>query len=146
MSMSTRYPLDQLVLTPQQQNLLFAALNSHRPNNAPANNNLNMSPLQYDGSPAQGGFQSSPDFDYDYDFDASYDDLNQPRMIGDLPGSKRSDSGSADGDSPEKRSYPGDGEDSEAKRRESEEKVAKKPGRKPLTTEPSSVSSLEAVC
>ncbi|KAL2130307.1 hypothetical protein VTI74DRAFT_6657 [Chaetomium olivicolor] len=143
---STRYPLENLILTPQQQSLLFAALNSHRPNNVPQNNGLNMSPLHYNESPLQGGFQSSPDFDYDNDFagpdssfDISYDDPNQPKMIGDLPGTKRQTrSESADGESPEKRSHPDDGEDSGAKRRESEEKVAKKPGRKPLTTEPSS--------
>lgn len=148
---STRNPLQDLILTPQQQSLLFAALNSNRPSNGPSNTNtgLNMSPVQYDGSPVQttASFQGSPDFDYDYDFaggdssfDFSFDDTNQPKMIGDLPGSKRSPpSESADGDSPEKRSHPDDGEDSGAKRRESEEKVAKKPGRKPLTTEPSSV-------
>jgi AP-1-like factor len=151
---SARNPLQNLILTPQQQSLLFAALNSNRPSNGSSNNGLTMSPLQFDGSPIQRAdglpsYQGSPDLDYDYDFagpdssfDFSFDDASQPKMIGDLPDTKRAaKSESADGDSPEKRSHPGDGEDSGAKRRESEEKVAKKPGRKPLTTEPSSVSA-----
>lgn len=151
---STRNPLQDFILTPQQQNLLFAALNSNRPSNKPANSGLNMSPLQFDGSPGQrtdgmGSFQGSPDFDYDYDFtgadsgfDFSFDDSSQPKMIGELPGAqKTSKSDSPETESPEKRSYPDDGEESTgAKRRESEDKVAKKPGRKPLTTEPTSVS------
>ncbi|KAH6618064.1 transcription factor PAP1-domain-containing protein [Chaetomium sp. MPI-SDFR-AT-0129] len=148
---SSQNPLQGLVLTPQQQSLLFAALNSNRPSNGQSNNGFNPAPLQYDTSPVQGGgissFQNSPDFEYDYDFpgadssafDVSFDDVNQAKMIGDLPGSKRSlKSDSADADSPEKRSHPDDEESPGAKRRESEEKVAKKPGRKPLTTEPSS--------
>ncbi len=64
-------------------------------------------------------------------------------MIGDLPGAPstaRSESAS-DQDSPDKRSHPDDDEEENgAKRRESEDKVSKKPGRKPLTTEPTSVS------
>ncbi|KAK4105182.1 PAP1-domain-containing protein [Parathielavia hyrcaniae] len=148
---SSQNPLQGLVLTPQQQTLLFAALNSNRPDNGPSNTGFNMSPLTYNESPVQGPdglatFNSSPDLDYDYDyagpdssFDFSFDDTNQPKMIGDLPGPHRAlKFTSDDSESPEKRSHPDDGEDSGAKRRESEEKVAKKPGRKPLTTEPSS--------
>ncbi|KAL2260936.1 hypothetical protein VTK26DRAFT_4920 [Humicola hyalothermophila] len=145
---STRNPLGDLVLTPHQQGLLYAALNSNRPGNLPTNSGLQP---QFTASPvlaADGmeSFQASPDLNYDYDFagadssfDFSFEDINQPKMIGDLPGAKQpARSDSADNESPEKRSYPDDGEDSGAKRRESEEKVAKKPGRKPLTTEPSS--------
>ncbi|KAL2174464.1 transcription factor PAP1-domain-containing protein [Thermothelomyces heterothallicus CBS 202.75] len=146
---SSQNPLNGLVLTPQQQSLLFAALNSNRPSNGLSNNNFNNMPL-FDGSPLQGdglsSFQTSPDLDYDYDFpgpdptlDFSFDDTNQPKMIGDLPGTKRAlNSDSGDAESPEKRGHPDDGENPGAKRRESEEKVAKKPGRKPLTTEPTS--------
>jgi AP-1-like factor len=93
--------------------------------------------------------QESPFQDYDYDFengDSSFDypfeNNDQLKMIGDLPGgSDTSKSASPEGDSPDKRGHPDD-EDGEPgnKRRESEEKVAKKPGRKPLTSEPSSVS------
>ncbi|KAK4111354.1 PAP1-domain-containing protein [Canariomyces notabilis] len=148
---STRNPLEDFVLTPQQQNLLFAALNSNKPSNKQTSSILNMSPLQFDGSPNQhtdglASFQGSPEFDYDYDFngpDSSldfFDAGNQPKMIGDLPGAPRSSkSDSPDNESPEKRSHPDDGEENTgAKRRESEDKVAKKPGRKPLTTEPTS--------
>jgi AP-1-like factor len=153
---SSQNPLQGLVLTPQQQSLLFAALNSNRPSDAAQpTNGFNMSPLQFDGSPIQAdgmsSFQNSPDLDYEYDFagaDSSfdyYDDAGQPKMIGDLPGSKRSlTSDSGDAESPEKRSHPDDEEEEGpgAKRRESEEKMAKKPGRKPLTTEPTSVGLL----
>lgn len=105
----------------------------------------------------------SPFLDYDYDVgpDSSFDfDFGnegqldtQGRMIGDLPGSSpdssdgakdNSKASSPDNESSDKRSHPDDDEDEEgengAKRRESEGKVAKKPGRKPLTNEPSSVS------
>ncbi|KAK3292749.1 transcription factor PAP1-domain-containing protein [Chaetomium fimeti] len=147
---SSQNPLQGLVLTPQQQNLLFAALNSNRPSDAQPTNGFNMSTLQFDGSPIQpdgmSSFQNSPDLDYDYDFagaDSSfdyYDDAGQAKMIGDLPGSKRAlKSESGDAESPEKRSHPDEEEEGPgAKRRESEEKLAKKPGRKPLTTEPTS--------
>lgn len=152
---STRNSLQDFILTPQQQNLLFAALNSNRPSTKPTNFGLNhLSSLQFNRSPEQpadgmASFQSSPEFDYDYDFaglDTGFDflgDVNQPKMIGDLPGTqKESNSSSPDTtESPEKRSHPADEEEnSGAKRRESEDKVAKKPGRKPLTTEPTSVS------
>jgi len=154
---STKNPMSDFILTPQQQNLLFAALNSNRTNN---NNNLSsaalsLSPSSFtspaQGPDATGSFQNSPDLDFDYgftgadsSFDFSFDDTTQPKMIGDLPGSSTNGrSESADTESPDKRSHPDDEEEEEgngAKRRESEDKVAKKPGRKPLTTEPSSVS------
>jgi len=148
---SSQNPLQGLVLTPQQQSLLFAALNSNRPSDTQPTNGFNMSTLQFDGSPMQpdglSSFQNSPDLDYEYDFagaDSSfdyYDDASQAKMIGDLPSAKRAlKSDSGDAESPEKRSHPDDEEEEGpgAKRRESEEKAAKKPGRKPLTTEPTS--------
>jgi len=151
---SARNPLQDLILTPQQQSLLFAALTANRPNNAAPNTAFHMPPLQYDGSPLEAGgslssFQNSPDLDYDYDFtgtdagfDFPYDAANQPKMIGDLPGTNRPPkSDTTEPEVHEKRSHPDDGESPGAKRRESEEKVGKKPGRKPLTTEPTSVSS-----
>jgi AP-1-like factor len=149
---SIRNPLGELILTPQQQSLLFAALNSNKANGSPANNALTMSPSTFDGSPAQAHglpLTDSPLLDFDYDFnngdssfDFSFDNGNDDsRMIGDLPGAPstaRSDSAS-DQDSPDKRSHPDDDEEENgAKRRESEDKVSKKPGRKPLTTEPTS--------
>lgn len=151
---STRNPLGDFILTPTQQNLLFAALNSNRKGNTPTGNpGQILSPLQFNGSPIEASpdhlFQGSPEFDYDYDFtgmdssfDMSYNGAGQPKMIGDLPGTSvgsKSDSPDAS-DSPDKRSHPDDDEEEspDPKRRESEDKVAKKPGRKPLTTEPSS--------
>jgi AP-1-like factor len=140
------------MLTPQQQTLLFAALNSQKASNG-ASNALSLSPSTYAGSPTQKtdgnpGAQESPYLDYDYEFggadssfDFSFDD--NAKMIGDLPGASGSSaSDSPDKDNSDKRSHPDDDDDEElgAKRRESEDKVAKKPGRKPLTTEPSSVS------
>lgn len=150
---ATRNALNDFVLTPQQQNLLFAALNSNKPASAsPANNALNLSPTSYNDSPVQrsdaSGFQESPYLDYDYEFngDSSFDfdfaNGGQPKMIGDLPGTDdTSKAESDDNDGNDKRSHPDDDDDDEeesAKRRESGEKTAKKPGRKPLTTEPSS--------
>lgn len=102
------------------------------------------------------GVQESPFLDYDYDlgpdtsFDFDFANDGQAKMIGDLPGTSSKDdeeskASSPDNDSPDKRSHPDDDEDDEideggGKRRESEGKVPKKPGRKPLTNEPSSVS------
>lgn len=98
--------------------------------------------------------------DYDYDFgpDSGFDfdfhgDSNA-KMIGDLPGSAGSESSKDDSksSSPEnensdKRGHPDDDDDDDfdeggGKRREGEGKVPKKPGRKPLTNEPSSVSNV----
>jgi AP-1-like transcription factor len=108
---------------------------------------LTESPLQAPGSGTLNGFDESPFIDYDYEFDAdgSFDyDLgndSQRQMIGKLPGSSLD----GDNDTPDKRSHPeddGDEEDGGGKWREGDEKAFKKPGRKPLTSEPTSVSSL----
>ncbi|KAI1155633.1 transcription factor PAP1-domain-containing protein [Nemania diffusa] len=125
---------------------------------------LTTSPTQNQktiGFNESAGPSESPFIDYDYDVgpDSSFDfDFNhdgqidtQGRMIGDLPGSSpdgsddakdTSKASSPDNDSSDKRSHPDEDDDDEveggAKRRESEGKVAKKPGRKPLTNEPSS--------
>lgn len=143
-----------LYLSPGQQDLLMAALHS----NAPANKHINHTPQVIpDHSPdhSSNGLSGPPsgaldstshlnpfgnfgddespylDFDpgVDFDYTASGD------LIGDLPGGPGQDyeSGgkrkSIDGKSDE-------GEDTGKKRRESE---AKKPGRKPLTSEPTTV-------
>ena len=86
-----------------------------------------------------GGFDESPfdnylDGEQNFDFDNADDgDL----MIGALPGA----SPNRDGESAEKRKNPGDDDEEEGsgKRREGEDKQAKKPGRKPLTSEPTTV-------
>ncbi|KAK4219971.1 PAP1-domain-containing protein [Rhypophila decipiens] len=149
---STQNPLTSFVLTPQQQNLLFAALNSNKsPAAAASNNALTFPTSTIDGSPElglEGSYQNSPDLEFDYDFgvpdssfDFSFNDGDQAKMIGDVPApSSTGKSESPEGDSPDKRSHPDDDDEGNTtnKRREGEDKVAKKPGRKPLTTEPSS--------
>ena len=164
--------LPQFILTPQQQNLLFRALTSNQPaaDKSPDNNPLSMSPQSLTTSPTQthqssglqnpNGPQESPFLDYDYDFgpdngfDFDFGPDEHAKMIGDLPGSaptesSKDDSKSAspENENPDKRGLPEDDDDDEhedggGKRRESEGKVPKKPGRKPLTNEPSSVSSI----
>jgi AP-1-like factor len=149
------------LLTPQQQSLLFAALNSNKQSaaNPPsiANNGLALSansfksPVSLNETPATA-VHESPFLDtYDYDFgdssfDFSFTGGDQPRMIGDLPDSAaRSESADNDAanDGNDKRSHPDDDDDedspgNDAKRQETSERVPKKPGRKPLTSEPSS--------
>jgi AP-1-like factor len=144
-------------LTPQQQNLLFAALNSNKPQSN--GGGLTLSPNSFETSPMQSSnnegkhndnqaFNESPFLDSfnedpgDSSFDFSFLDDQQPRMIGELPQPVKSES--SEPDHHEKRSHPDDEEDDsqEHKRRESTEKVPKKPGRKPLTNEPTSVGPL----
>lgn len=142
------------ILTPQQQSLLFAALNSNKPTASPHNSALSLSPTAVSQSPQQSkdatvstdtafldyGMGFNPDSSYDFDLSGIEPDLTQGQMIGDLPGSTESET-PASPDTPEKRTRPEDGDEDESspKRRESTEKVPKKPGRKPLTSEPSSV-------
>ncbi len=101
---TNRNPLQDFVLTPQQQSLLFAALNSNRPgNSSPSNNAMSLSPAAINDSPVQksgaDGFQESPYLDYDYSFDGpdssfdfSFDGATGDKMIGDLPGDSPSKS------------------------------------------------------
>jgi AP-1-like factor len=142
-----------------QQDLLLAALasNNQDPNNMFANGldkqSLGDAQFQYPidtmdpayfTSPQQtsGGFsgvEQSP-FDNLLEGDPSFDfdDPNNDLMIGALPGD-------SPGDSNDKRKSPDDDEDDDeggGKRREGEDKQAKKPGRKPLTSEPTTVCLL----
>ncbi|KAF7552484.1 hypothetical protein G7046_g7403 [Stylonectria norvegica] len=126
---------------------------------SPLNGITSLSPTSFQSSPMQqqhqhqpktrkAGYQESPYLDsYDYDFgDSSFDFSfanaeDQAKMIGDIP-TAQSDSTENEGN--EKRNHPDDEDDEESpgndpKRRESGDKVPKKPGRKPLTSEPSSV-------
>ncbi|KAM4062970.1 transcription factor PAP1 domain-containing protein [Hirsutella rhossiliensis] len=138
-------------LTPHQQNLLFTALNANKQPSAgsPPNNGVSLSPTSFKSSPmpsfGSAGLQESPYLDnYDYDFgDSSFDfsfaSNDQAQMIGDAPGTAKSDS--PENDSNEKRGHPDDeeGDDSpgnDSKRHEGTDKGPKKPGRKPLTSEP----------
>jgi AP-1-like factor len=87
-----------------------------------------------------GGVEESPFGDYlDGDTNFDFDNAdNGDLMIGALPG----DSPDNEGEASEKRKSPDDdGEEEEGggKRREGEDKQAKKPGRKPLTSEPTTV-------
>jgi AP-1-like factor len=144
-------------LSARQEELLFRALNSNKSNALetvfpPSTDSFSMapgsfseSPVQAPGSGTSNGFEDSPFIDYDYEFDADggfdYDFANdsQGQMIGNLPGS----SSDGDADTHDKRSHPdddGDDEEGGGKRREGDEKSSKKPGRKPLTSEPTSVS------
>ncbi|THV48131.1 hypothetical protein BGAL_0266g00060 [Botrytis galanthina] len=143
-------------LSPRQEELLFAALNSNKSSNnmdisiSAQNNGLpnastsafNDSPTQAPGSGTLNGFEESPFIDYDYEFEGddsfNFDFTNdsQGQMIGNLPGT----SSDGDADNHEKRSHPDDDDDEEGggKRREGDDKSSKKPGRKPLTSEPTS--------
>jgi hypothetical protein len=143
-------------LSARQEELLFRALNSNKTSLetvfAPSNDSYGMAPASLSASPVQApgsgtlnGFEDSPFLDYDYEFDAEgsfdYDFSNdsQGQMIGKLPGT----SSDGDADTHDKRSHPddeGDDEEGGEKRREGDEKSSKKAGRKPLTSEPTSVS------
>ncbi len=141
------------VLTPQQQELLFAALNANRPG---VSNSLTVPPRVTELPTTQpadlsDGVADSSLLDYDYSFDNvdngldfSIEDEDQSNYLdgfADDDVKTESAPSSADNDSADKRSHPDDEDEdgSSAKRREGTEKVPKKPGRKPLTSEPSSV-------
>jgi AP-1-like factor len=145
-----------------QQDLLLAALasNNQNPNDIfstglnngqPANSqfqfpNDNVDPSFFtspqQGTPANafsnGSIEESPFVDYlegdSFDFDNADDDL----MIGALPGGSPS---GKNGEESKRKSPDDDADEDEGggKRREGEDKQAKKPGRKPLTSEPTTV-------
>ncbi|SLM34591.1 Yap1 redox domain [Lasallia pustulata] len=96
---------------------------------------------QVQGSGALGslGFDDSPFLDYDLD-DGNFEwDNSGDQMIGNLPGTSGNEE---DTELHEKRKGHGEDQDNEdgggGKRREGEERTTKKPGRKPLTSEPTS--------
>ena len=156
-------------LSPTQQDLLIAALASSNSSGkgstyppptsskkAATSNpveelNMNAVNTSYFTSPEQPtpgsatfgsiGIEDSPFIDYlepDSNFDL--EPIEGGDMIGALPGS----ASDLDADLHEKRKSIGDNVDDEeggGKRREGEDKTAKKPGRKPLQTEPTTVSS-----
>ena len=87
------------------------------------------------------GFDASPYLDNDLD-DSNFDwDLNAD-LIGGLPGASAA-AGDAAGEHGDKRKSPDEGEEEDGggKRHENEDKISKKPGRKPLTSEPTTVST-----
>ncbi|KAF2874292.1 transcription factor PAP1-domain-containing protein [Massariosphaeria phaeospora] len=149
-------------LNPNQQDLLLAALASNNQVNSgmfssDVNNQQSVNGSQfpfstdnidpnYFTSPQQttpsGGFnngsvEESPFADYlDGDASFDFDNADCDLMIGALPGDSPEQRGE---ESTEKRKSPDDDADEPdggGKRRETEDKQAKKPGRKPLTSEP----------
>ncbi|KAM5450653.1 DNA-binding transcription factor yap1 [Microsporum audouinii] len=135
-----------LYLSPDQQDLLLAALSS---NNQPTKLGHQSSIGSANGSSGNEIFDSPPQdipgsgqlsFDPDdspflgLDLDTEFD-VSDHALIGDLPSVETAEQ------QPEHRekrkSLDGqEGADTGKKRKENEEKVAKKPGRKPLTSEP----------
>ncbi|ODH13137.1 hypothetical protein ACO22_07564 [Paracoccidioides brasiliensis] len=153
-----------LYLSPDQQDLLLAALSSTRktikvPKEASRHNSQSATKM-LDSHPdsfsqqvtattsAQDLFESPTEepldsgqlgFDgspfLDFDFDVDFDSSGVGDLIGDLQGTSPGD----DAEPREKRkSIDGndDEEENGKKRRETDDKTAKKPGRKPLTSEP----------
>ncbi|KAI1437115.1 transcription factor PAP1-domain-containing protein [Xylaria sp. CBS 124048] len=145
-------------LTSNQPNEIKPDQGTSTPNSlttSPAVNTINMgfqdpnAPI--DASGLEYDYDMGPDSSFDFDFGNESLVDSDARMIGDLPGSSvdgsegakdSSKANSPENESSDKRSHPDDDDDEEAengaKRREGKEKVAKKPGRKPITNEPSS--------
>lgn len=154
-----------LYLSPDQQDLLLAALSSNTPANKQSNstpkiktdhspditsyNDLSAPPSGgYENSQSQlnafGGFGEDESPFLDFDPNADFDFPDSANLIGDLPGTTPAQ----DYDIGEKRkSMDGKteagGVETGTKRRESE---AKKPGRKPLTSEPTTVCTPPVHC
>lgn len=133
---------------PTKPNVASGSSNSNqRQKNLDANLNttdLYKSPLQDSPSSAMFGSEEfeSPLIDYDFD-DGIYDwDNSAGLMIGSLPGAANEE----EHDLHEKRKSIEDDDENTHKRREGEEKTAKKPGRKPMTGEPTTVRLHEAFC
>ncbi|KAL2866446.1 putative bZIP transcription factor AP-1/Yap1 [Aspergillus lucknowensis] len=149
-----------LYLSPDQQDLLLAALSSNNPNPKQQFNtrgsNSATNPNSTPGHASSGSFSASPAFDgsnsqfgnlnydespfLDFNPDIDWDFQGSEDLIGDLPGAAQSE----EPESGEKRKESEDSSEgaSGKKRRESDDKgddkAAKKPGRKPLTSEPTS--------
>jgi len=154
-----------LYLSPSQQDLLMAALTS----NQSSTQNSKMTararegsqsttqayvPVSASGSSGSGSghldLDDSPyiDFPLDEEGDDSFDFDPRDRMFGDLGADEAGDDAvgdSADHLHDKRKSMDDQDEDDEGggKRREGDDKSSKKPGRKPLTSEPTSVSVLE---
>lgn len=164
----------QFYLSPNQQDLLVAALASNQPasQSRAVGNNLNSKTSESDTNPdmsaRQGGYSINTDgyfgplpqestshpptlptdgtpylgFDQDADGDDLYDFDDIGQLGGDFPGE---DSQVDPSELHEKRKSIGDRDDDDedggGKRREGDGGPGKKPGRKPLTAEPTTVSS-----
>ena len=123
----------QLYLSPDQQDLLMAALNSNQPGRDRSHNN----PTELFESPPEnfedfnGDDNGYLDFDIDGDYDENYDDDDSPEKNADGSDNLHDKRKSIDGQD--------DDDEGGGKRREGDDKSSKKPGRKPLTSEPTSV-------
>jgi len=143
-------------LSPNQQDLLLAALNSQAKNSRPSTTGdtgittITTSDVKQDPSTMTALFQSpanmdlngdfTPELDYldgDNSFDFDNADLGG-EMIGALPGSGAEPEQHDKRKSPDENDSP---EEGDAKRHETQdgERGTKKPGRKPLTNEPTTV-------
>ncbi|KAI9663571.1 MAG: DNA-binding transcription factor yap1 [Trizodia sp. TS-e1964] len=157
-SANSAFNQDDLSLLPNEQNLLLAALSSNQPKASPVNNGVmlttsnrsavdgvsskpNESPLQAAPHPADFSptdQDESPFLEYDLELDGSYDLDDHdagPLMIGSLPGTYATAASSLHDKRKNSQDDKGDVEGG-GKRREGDEKIPKKPGRKPLTSEP----------
>lgn len=145
-----------LNLSPHQRDLLVAALSSNQPvRNKPsmaprASSQGAVQPYTPTDSSALGSGRldyndESPFLDLPLDGEDGFDFDEQGQMFGDLPGDDDYDNDTTDPDHlHNKRKSMGDlDEDDEGggKRREGDHKQAKKPGRKPLMNEPTTVST-----
>ncbi|OAL36636.1 hypothetical protein AYO20_03968 [Fonsecaea nubica] len=143
----SRQSIEGLYLSSEQQEILLAALKTDTSPNQSTSNTQKNTPQNFNftpnmsSAPGSGNLEFSDDspfldFDPDADFgDESFDFDENSRMIGEIPGEPAST------DLHDKRkSVDGKEDDDEGggKRREGEDKTAKKPGRKPLTSEPTS--------
>ncbi|EGE03693.1 bZIP transcription factor AP-1/Yap1 [Trichophyton equinum CBS 127.97] len=136
-----------LYLSPDQQDLLLAALSSNNPptkpgpqpnlgsTNGSSGNDIFDSPPQ--DIPGSGQLSFNPDDSpfLGLDLDAKFD-VSDQALIGGLPGIDGEQQIAAEPREKRKSLDGGEGADTGKKRKENEEKVAKKPGRKPLTSEP----------
>ncbi|KAK6361501.1 DNA-binding transcription factor yap1 [Orbilia blumenaviensis] len=150
--MSTKSP--ELFLSPDQRALLLAALNSNAPlNSQPRSSSASLKDSQNTDtltSPQNGdaSFDTSLFTDADALGDADYSFDLTDYQLGDfgLESGTNNSPSTGNGNEHEKRKLSlDDGEDDEAdpheaepKRREGDDKTAKKPGRKPITNEPTS--------
>ncbi|KAL2433700.1 AP-1-like transcription factor yap1 [Exophiala dermatitidis] len=140
MSLSTT---EGLFLSLDQEQLLMAALNANQtpsqkavPGNRKAALPNSTSTPTMSSAPGSGNLDfsdDSPFLDFDPELelgDDTFDFDENSRMIGDIPGELHD----------KRKSIEGGDDDAEGgrKRREGEDKTAKKPGRKPLTSEPTS--------
>ena len=137
-------------LSPSQQNLLYTALASGQRSTPPnktngTDGNHNQSPLSADPSvftsPNQdmnGQLTDSPLFDQ---FDENGFDLdNNEQLFGDIDDYENDYE--ENGDLHDKRKASGTSDDGDHKRQEGEAKTPKKPGRKPITEQPTTVGTL----